>query len=171
MASGKPRKHRGVSNRAYRDAVIEDLRRDNEQLRLLVTHKKLKTDLWKALFAVVETVGKLDGEQSPLKSNRWDGVGTPASVAIFPGVSLADDGADADNPDGDGETNLGDRNLRHAGAYSAALEDWVLKMLQWIPRQVDYRLTGKQKVNRPSIPRRAPEPIPVKDSGSQSAHG
>lgn len=153
--SGKPRKHRsGTGSRASRAVVVDALREENRQLRQLVTHKKFKSELWHAIGPIIELVAFLDDENTPAKSNRWDSPpGHAADTAILPGIQT---------PHRDG-----DFKLRHAGTQAADLEKWVLKMLEWIPKQVEFRLTGEQPVARPSLPRRTFDAFPVKDSEGQ----
>lgn len=149
MPSGKPRRHGGTGSRAARAVVVDSLKEENLQLRQLVTHRKLKTDLWRAIHQIVELVAFLDDEATPAKSNRWDiPPGHTADTPILPGVQT---------PHRDG-----DRKLRHAGTQAADLEKWVVKMLEWIPKQVQYRLDGVQPVVRPTIQRSAPREIGVK---------
>ena len=149
MPSGKPRKH-GTGSRASRAIVVDSLREENLQLRQLVTHRKLNTPLWRAIHQIVELVAFLDDENTPAQAARWDTTGHGANTSILPGVQT---------PHRDG-----DLKLRHAGTQAADLEKWVLKMLEWIPREAQYRLDGEQPVVRPTPPKR----IRVKDQTDQS---
>lgn len=168
MPSGKPRKH-GTTNRGR--PSNEKLYQRIGNLEELLVGKRLKSERWQLTNRYLTLIGYLDDMATSLKAATYDGgVGHSADRPLLPGVTLADDGADIDHPDGDGETNKGNRNLYHAGREAEYLAAWLTKQIDWAVTSVERRLTHKEPDPKPrNLPREIPDF--VKDPPDQAAHG
>lgn len=147
---------------SLRDQVAElrsERDRYQQALRRLVPGFKGKPDGgWSALIRLFDHLAELRWMAEPTRAAAYGMSSTSVDSPVYPGVTLADDGADIDHPDGDGVTNKGNRNLYHGGA---PFETQHRRVLEQINRIVD---TSEAWIKGDPPPERSPERTKVKRS-------
>lgn len=162
------RKHKGrvpsrVSpGRPSNQKLYEQIR--NYQ-RLLVDRKYRKAT-WQMVERYLSLKAELEDLATPVQAAVWDRGSPSAERSVLPGVRLADDGADLKNPDGDGKTNVGDRNLYFEGKQFEDLGDWLDRQINWALEKVEHRLEPEVNHDPGAKPHGLPRPLPTK-SGTE----
>lgn len=89
---------------------------------------------WEALVRLFDHLAELRWMAEPTRAAAYGFASGSADSAVYPGVTLADDGADIDHPDGDGKSNVGSRELFHGGK---PFEEQLQRVLSQLVRVVE----------------------------------